>query len=152
MRGTALVSIKADYRQSGRRVCRILNAFLIERAVDAVFRAEEKLELESGNGLFCVTSQDVDGSQAVSIEPRLIGKQPHTQSASMFGSERGKFGEVVLFQHVDAGRDLSIAVMPKALTGDGFVVAGQLGGQTSVIWPAASPRRQPHSRPPRGWR
>ena len=73
------------------------------------------------------------------VETCLIGQQAHTQRASVLGSKSGKFREVVILQHIDAGRDLSIAVVPKTLTGDGFVVAGQLGNQTSVIRPEFHP-------------
>src|ERR1700722_10666760 len=85
-------------------------------------------------------SQNVDGSQAVRVETRLVGEQPYTQGACVFGGERGKLREVVLFQHVDAGGDGSIAVVPQALTGDGFVVAGQPGNQSSVIRMELGPR------------
>ena len=117
-----------------------------------MFRAEEKLELESGNGFLCVLGQDVDGSAAMGVETCLIGQQPHTQRTTVLGSKSGKFREVVILEHIDAGCDLSVAVMPKAFAGDGFVVAGQLGSQTSAIWPELRPTRPPRLRPLRGWR
>ncbi len=133
-------------------VFRILNAFLIERSIDAVFRAEEELELEAGNGRFRVVDQDVDGSAAMRIEPGLIGEQAQTQRSSVFGGKSSQLGEVVFFQHIDAGDDLSVAVLPTALTGDGFVVAGQRGSEGSVVGLPLHPRWQSHSRLLRGWR
>ena len=52
-----LISVKANHRKAGRGVGQILNAFLVECAVDAVFGAEEELELESGNGFLRVISR-----------------------------------------------------------------------------------------------
>ena len=73
-------------------VFRVLNAFLIERAIDAVFRTEEELELEAGDGRFCVVGQDVDGSAATRIESGLVGEQARPQRAPVLGGEGSRVG------------------------------------------------------------
>jgi hypothetical protein len=108
LRGTALCvgcPEETDYRQTSRCVTVISNAVLIQSAIDAVLRAKQIDELESGHCGNCIGVKYVDRSTVMIVHAGLVGHQRDAKVASMFGGKRLQRREVVSLQDIDSIQD-----------------------------------------------